>query len=284
MPKKKEEVMTKGKKCFVISPIGSDGSDVRRRADQVYKHIICPPLGEAGYEAVRADKISDPGMITSQVIEHVVSDDLVIADLTGHNPNVFYELAVRHAVGKPFIQLIDHEENIPFDIASFRTILFDYKDLDSAAQAKEQISAQIESIDQPDFKLVTPLNFTVDMKTLQTSGDREELYISKIFDVMSGIQSQLNQMDRRVSASEYNQKLTHSDLGVYDRYDISTSKGQEWSEDRVRLLVDMWGDGFSATEIGKALGGISRASVLGKIHRLGLSSSGKRSKNTSAEK
>src|SRR3954453_10572257 len=104
------------KMCFVIGPIGDPGSADRKRSDQVLKHIIAPSVSPYGYSAVRADHISEAGMITSQVIQHVIDDPLVIADLTGRNPNVFYELAIRHAVRKPYIQLIEAGEALPFDV------------------------------------------------------------------------------------------------------------------------------------------------------------------------
>jgi len=50
---------------------------------------------------IRADKISEPGIITTQIIGHIVDAELVIADLTDKNPNVFYELAIRHAIRNP---------------------------------------------------------------------------------------------------------------------------------------------------------------------------------------
>src|SRR5438552_15664428 len=87
--------------CFVISPIGEDDSETRKCSDQVLKHIITGPIEQLGYEVVRADKISEPGIITSQIIEQVVEAALVIADLTEKNPNVFYELALRHVTRKP---------------------------------------------------------------------------------------------------------------------------------------------------------------------------------------
>ena len=98
--------MTDEKTCFVISPIGEPDSDTRKRADQILKHVVKPAVGECGYTAVRADEIDKPGIITSQVIQRVVTDPLVIADLTERNPNVFYELAIRHALRKPLVQLI----------------------------------------------------------------------------------------------------------------------------------------------------------------------------------
>src|SRR6266851_3935883 len=79
---------TSRKICFIIAPIGDIGSVVRIRSDKVLKHIIAPAAIDCGYEPLRADQISEPGIITSQVIQHIVEDPLVIADLTGPNANV----------------------------------------------------------------------------------------------------------------------------------------------------------------------------------------------------
>jgi len=64
--------------CFVISPIGEEGSETRERSDQVLKHIITVSVEQLGYEVIRADKISEPGIITTQIIEHIVDAELVI--------------------------------------------------------------------------------------------------------------------------------------------------------------------------------------------------------------
>ena len=75
------------KDCFVIAPIGEPESDIRKRSDQILKHVISPALKECGYKATRADQISEPGMITSQVIQHIVDDPLVVADSQFHQSN-----------------------------------------------------------------------------------------------------------------------------------------------------------------------------------------------------
>src|SRR4051794_37691252 len=117
------------KLCFVIAPIGEADSETRKRSDQVLKHIIRPAVKARGYEAIRADEIAEPGMITSQVIQHIVDDPLVVADLTERNPNVYYELALRHALRKPLVQIIRKGDVLPFDVASMRTIPIDHHDL-----------------------------------------------------------------------------------------------------------------------------------------------------------
>ncbi len=103
--------------CFVIAPIGETGSEIRMRSDQVLNHIIRPAAKEFGYEVMRADQLSEPGVITSQVVKHILDDAIVVADLTSRNPNVFYELAIRHAIRKPYVQVIQRGEEKPFDVA-----------------------------------------------------------------------------------------------------------------------------------------------------------------------
>src|SRR6478609_9478228 len=78
----------KTKTCFVIGPIGETGSEIRTRSDKVFKYIIKPVVTECGYHSIeRSDMDSRPGLIGSQIINRLIDDDLVIADLTGHNPN-----------------------------------------------------------------------------------------------------------------------------------------------------------------------------------------------------
>ena len=133
------------KTCFVISPIGDDGSEVRLRADKVLLHIIKPALQPLGYEIVRADSMPKTGMITSQIVNAIVDSDLVIADLTGHNPNVFYELAIRHCANKPYIHLIEKGDRLPFDIHGVRAIPISVNDIAVANAAVGSIKDNVRA-------------------------------------------------------------------------------------------------------------------------------------------
>jgi len=113
------------KVCFYISPIGEEGSEHRQHADLFLASIVEPTLEEFGLSVVRADRIGKPGMITAQIIEHVLKAKLVIADLFYHNPNVFYELCLRHVCRLPTVQIIRKADKIPFDLDQFRTIQID---------------------------------------------------------------------------------------------------------------------------------------------------------------
>jgi hypothetical protein len=115
--------------CFYISPIGQPDSDQRKHADFFLEYVVTPALKEFNLKVVRADQIGKAGMIGKQVLEHLLKSRLVIADLSFHNPNVFYELSLRHAARLPAVQLIREGEPIPFDLDQYRTIKLDTKDL-----------------------------------------------------------------------------------------------------------------------------------------------------------
>ena len=115
--------------CFVISPIGAPNSEERRHADLVYGSLLEPALSELGLRLVRADRISKPGLITAQIIDHIVRAPLVVADLSYGNPNVFYELALRHATRRPVVQLVRSSDPLPFDVGQFRTVVIDMTDI-----------------------------------------------------------------------------------------------------------------------------------------------------------
>lgn len=117
----------KTRRCFVISPIGAEGSPVREHADDVFEYIIEPALDERGIEAVRSDHLLEPGRISEQMFKEILGDDLCVAVITGQNPNVFYELAVAQSAGRPVIVLLEKGETLPFDIQDLRCVMYDLK-------------------------------------------------------------------------------------------------------------------------------------------------------------
>ena len=154
------------KKCFVISPIGLAGTEIRARSDQIFSFVIKPAVELLGYEAIRGDQIHQPGMISSQVIEHLMDDEIAIADLTGKNPNVYYELAIRHVIKKPVIHIKDVSESLPFDVLGMRTIDVDYRFIDSMERCKQDIIKQIKGIESSSYEIETPITFTERAKSI----------------------------------------------------------------------------------------------------------------------
>src|SRR5436190_14765616 len=144
------------KSCFVIGPIGEPGSAIRSHADDFIKYIVDPTVNGLGFTATRADKMPDPGRITTQIIEQLNGADLVIADLTDGNPNVYYELSLRHGVGKPVIHMALDGTRIPFDVLDSRTIPFTLE-CRRAETAREELTKQIERVQEDNYRASNPI-------------------------------------------------------------------------------------------------------------------------------
>jgi len=173
MPRKTSD--SKKPPCFVICPIGEQGEPIRRRADQLLKHVIRPAAAKCGFEAVRSDRVAKPGLITEQIITHLLDDPMVVADLAQQNPNVFYELAIRHMVRKPFVLLAEPGQKLPFDVGTLRAIYVDLKDPDSWRETHKQLIEQSRSaVDDPDG-ISNPISATLALKAVLTSTKKEPL-------------------------------------------------------------------------------------------------------------
>lgn len=116
--------------AFVIGPIGDKDAEpdslsrlAYEEAIEIFEEVIAPACNFCGVNPVRADQISRTGEITDQIFRKIKNAYLVIADLSGANPNVMYELGLRHSTGKLTIQ-IGNRDRLPFDISAIRTIRF----------------------------------------------------------------------------------------------------------------------------------------------------------------
>jgi hypothetical protein len=137
-------------KCFLIMPFGNSAEDpaLRARLDllhgvirEVVESISDPDNPGAGLTCVRGDQKQRPGEIVRQIVDDLVTSEFAIAVLTGHNPNVFYELGVRHAVKNHTILMAERAEEVPFDLRSQRMILYSL----DAPRGIERLQVQLRS-------------------------------------------------------------------------------------------------------------------------------------------
>lgn len=113
--------------CFVVMPIREAGTDEHSHYLSIYE-ILAERVGVCGFTVIRADRTNLPGNITKEIIQKLAEADLVIADLTDLNPNVFYELGVRHALRRAgTVLLIDKLKTptIPFDVSQYRVMEYE---------------------------------------------------------------------------------------------------------------------------------------------------------------
>src|SRR5436309_6508537 len=180
-----------GKTCFVISPIGDEGSPSRKRSDDVFTHVLEPAAGSRGYKAIRADKISTPGIITNQVVQELINAPLVIADLTDHNANVYYELAIRHAVRKPLVEIIKRGQPIPFDVAATRVLQLDDPDLNNVGALTDQVKTAITAALSKSSETDNPITVAIDIHALGRSGKPLDAQLAAIIEMLADIRTQL---------------------------------------------------------------------------------------------
>ncbi|MFZ5867725.1 MAG: hypothetical protein ACOYXY_17705 [Thermodesulfobacteriota bacterium] len=188
--------------CFVISPVGEPTSDTRTRSDRVLKHIVVPAAKDNGLVALRSDSISAPGIITSQIIRHILNDKMVVADLTDHNANVFYELALRHAFRKPLVQLISSDQRIPFDVQGTRVVKYSL-DLDGASDARSSVARQIRTALAPDVEVESPVTIAAQIEELtRTTLPENQLIMKTLSDQIDNMNKTLSDMSKLVCRPE----------------------------------------------------------------------------------
>ena len=151
--------------------------------------------------SVATDQISEPGQITLQVIDRVLRARAAVADLTGSNANVYYELAIRHTAKLPVALIAEKDRQLPFDIAQMRTIFVDHTDLASADSCREQIVIQLREALGDNAVVDSPIATSIDVRAL-ASGDRVERDTAEL-----------------VTAVEELSKMQRLSLGRMDRFE-----------------------------------------------------------------
>jgi hypothetical protein len=216
------EIVT-SKTCFVIMPIGDQefgnvkltAADLKRHYDDLIKEAILK--ADPSLEVIRADEVSLPGSITQEILLRLMHSDLVVADVTYPNPNVFYELGLRHAcrVGTVIIRAGDGPK-APFDIEHLRHIEYEntatgLKKL--AGELRTYFNHLLHDPDRPDNQLLELAKFTnydfpaygkkYKRQSAQTSLLLAMFESPQVFGVMSRLSS-----GESIEQSEINQALS----------------------------------------------------------------------------
>ncbi|MGA8214777.1 MAG: hypothetical protein WB799_14370 [Candidatus Sulfotelmatobacter sp.] len=92
---------------------------------QLYQEVIQPVAKSFGLYAYHAGEVFGPGIILQDIAQGIVEAEVVIAEITPANQNVFYELGYAHALGKPTILLAERPNQLPFDVSGYRVLFYD---------------------------------------------------------------------------------------------------------------------------------------------------------------
>jgi hypothetical protein len=133
---------------FVLMPFSDDFNDI-------YKLGIKPACISSGAYCERVDEQIFQESILDRVYNQIAKADLVISEMTGRNPNVFYETGYAHALGKKVILLTQRSEDIPFDLQHYPHIIYHGK----ISLLKEELERRVSwYIGQPSDSIFDPIS------------------------------------------------------------------------------------------------------------------------------
>ncbi|MCP5107205.1 MAG: hypothetical protein GY950_27710 [bacterium] len=128
------------KKCFIIMPF-------KHPFDIYCEKIYKPAVESMGYIATTAGDISGgTTAISDDISDQIQSSDIVLAELTGINGNVLYELGIAHTSAKPSILLSQSTDDVPFDIKHLRCFIYQTINPNWAESLKENIINAIKAL------------------------------------------------------------------------------------------------------------------------------------------
>lgn len=116
-------------KCFVIMPLTTPNEYIEKYRDaehfhHVFTYLFAPALSQAGYDAISPLSVGSE-LIHAGIIQNLERCDLVLCDISNHNPNVFFELGIRTSLDKPMVLVKDNDTTtIPFDTGSINTFTY----------------------------------------------------------------------------------------------------------------------------------------------------------------
>ncbi len=170
------------KLCFVIMPFSKERKEV-------FTYGIAPACKQAGFEAVRVDQLKGHFNINRKIIEHLFRSDVVIAEITDQNPNVFYEMGVAHSLGNKTIMIAQSAKDLPFDINNYRCLIYE-----QSVEGLQHLQAQIiESLQELEKWSRSPSNPVQDFKP-------EETFITNA--IAENLRRQLNEAEQQLREKE----------------------------------------------------------------------------------
>ncbi|MFZ5638240.1 MAG: nucleoside 2-deoxyribosyltransferase [Pseudomonadota bacterium] len=158
--------------CFVVMPFAS-------MFDREYTRVIRPAIQSVGLECVRGDEIYSEQSIVQDIWKSIRTCRVMVAELSGRNPNVMYEVGLAHALGKPIILLTRKQDDVPFDLKSLRYVYYDTDNPEWGADLRtELVRAVGKVLENPslsahlnDVKVETKLPNAPD-RAVQTSAEK----------------------------------------------------------------------------------------------------------------
>ena len=250
-----------------ISEFGTYSAGHWREVRQIIERSI---LG-AGLVSKPVWEDTDTDIIQGRIIKNLLNNPIIVCDISGLNPNVMFELGLRIAFRKPIILIADDETKIPFDTNVIEHQIYDrslkFGSVENfITRLTNKIAYTKENTEKDSFiPYVDLFGFQGNAKASSKNADFEGYLQDKLESISSAISNLQWKIDSSTVIDEVVDQEPNLTVAGLKRH-----VSDVWTLGKLVRLAGMWKAGFTATEIGDALGGMSRNAVIGKAHRIGL--------------
>jgi len=189
--------------CFVIMPISDAPGYESGHFSRVYEYLLKPSIEAAGFEAVRADDEAKTDYIVTGIIKRIVESDMLLCDISTKNPNVLYELGIRHAFGKPVAIIKDKDTGKIFDIQGLR--YYEYNESLRIDTVENDIVKIAETIQKTHASKDDGFNSAVSLAMMQSADVPQKKEISRdiqfVLNAIHGLESKISQQGGQSSSN-----------------------------------------------------------------------------------
>ncbi len=211
------ELSVEEKLCFVAMPISDTTPYSEGHFGRVYENIIKPSCEAAGFIPIRADDVQKTNFIMLDIIKYVVNSSMMIADLSGKNPNVMYELGIRQAFNLPVTLVKDESTNRIFDIQTMRDFVYNESlRVDLVAKAIDSLSKIIKATYESHINKSGDINSLIALLGIESASLPQKVDVTNETGL---ILNSLGDLGRRFSYIEDNliQRKQKNKFGVGDQ-------------------------------------------------------------------
>jgi hypothetical protein len=194
------------KKCFVIMPISGTKSCTAEEWTGIFEHMIKLAVtgSRLGFECERAKPRS--GAFIKDILEGLNKSDVVIADLTDRNPNVCYELGIRHTLKNRTILIAQNMDDVPSDLQSYWVVIYQ-KDLTGASEFKRKVRDILKEMQKDPEKPDSPVADFLHLKNIDLLAFEKTENLKKLTALISELSYNITFVDRILHTVEESEEL-----------------------------------------------------------------------------
>lgn len=211
----------KAQECFVIMPFTTPEGYEADHFNKIYEQLFKPAIKMAGYEPHRVDEDIASNTIQSKIIGRLIDAPMVLCDLSTRNPNVLYELGMRHAFEKPVLLVQEVGTQRIFDISGITTVEYRNTRLyDEVVNDQQVISKALKETAEAKKKYSVLSTYGLDAAQIRQTGEmtndeKISLQLAVLKDAIDNIGERLNHIER----SERKEVFVNNYLSKYDSFE-----------------------------------------------------------------